>query len=148
MKNTLPIIIVVLVVLAGGFWLWNTKKQTVAPVNENTNPVVNTNSDTGIVSPSQNTTTTGTTGTATTPPAPRTFTLAEVATHSDRTSCYSAINGIVYDLTSWIDRHPGGAGAVLRICGKDGSSAFTQKHEGEPKPEQMLATFKLGLLAR
>jgi predicted heme/steroid binding protein len=88
------------------------------------------------------------TPTPTPQPAASTFTLAQVAQHSSRASCYSAIRGIVYDLTSWIDRHPGGPDKILSICGKDGSSAFVNQHEGEPRPEQMLASFKLGTLAQ
>ncbi len=74
--------------------------------------------------------------------------MAVVAQHSGRSSCYSAINGTVYDLTSWIDRHPGGAQRILSICGKDGSSAFSGQHEGEPRPEQILAGFEVGRLAQ
>lgn len=76
------------------------------------------------------------------------FTLADVQIHNSKTSCYSAINGSVYDLTSWIPKHPGGADKILSICGKDGSSAFTEQHAGEPRPEQMLATFKIGTYAQ
>jgi len=78
----------------------------------------------------------------------KTFTLAEVATHSTKDSCYSSIRGTVYDLTAWIYKHPGGANNILKICGKDGTNAFTGKHEGEPKPEQILAGFEIGTLAK
>ena len=78
---------------------------------------------------------------------PTAYALSEISLHPDRSSCWSAINGNVYDLTSWIDRHPGGAERILSICGKDGSSAFSKKHLGEPKPEKMLASFKIGVLA-
>ncbi len=74
------------------------------------------------------------------------YTLADVALHGDQTSCWSAIRGVVYDLTTWIDKHPGGAQRILSICGKDGSAAFTQQHEGAEKPEAMLASFKVGVL--
>lgn len=74
------------------------------------------------------------------------FTLAQVAEHATAASCWSAINGNVYDLTAWIEKHPGGANRILSICGKDGSPAFSKKHLGEPKPEEMLASFKLGVL--
>ena len=74
--------------------------------------------------------------------------MAVVAQHANRSSCYAAINGSVYDLTTWIDRHPGGPEKILSLCGKDGSSAFDNKHNGQPKPEQMLATFKVGALAQ
>ncbi len=78
----------------------------------------------------------------------KTFTLADLATHSDRTSCYTTINGSVYDLTNYIDRHPGGASKILRICGKDGTSLFEDQHGGQQKPEQILASLKVGVLAK
>jgi len=50
---------------------------------------------------------------------PDSITLAQVAVHSSRTSCWSAVNGSVYDLTSWIPNHPGGEEAILWMCGID-----------------------------
>ena len=82
-----------------------------------------------------------------TPPPSNALTMAVVAQHNSAQSCHSAINGSVYDLTSWINQHPGGSERILSICGKDGSSAFSNKHEGEPKPEQTLAGFRVGELA-
>ncbi len=75
------------------------------------------------------------------------FTLAEIMTHSDATSCFTAIDGNVYNLTAWIPKHPGGEKAILGICGKDGSAAFNRKHGGAEKQALILATFKLGVLA-
>jgi cytochrome b involved in lipid metabolism len=78
----------------------------------------------------------------------KSYTLAQVATHKDSASCWTAINGGVYDLTSWISQHPGGEGAILSICGKDGSAAFNAQHGGQSRPEQELATFKIGSLKK
>lgn len=133
MKNTiLASGIVLVVVLSAGFWLWNAQTAT-APVQEQNTTQSTETGITGDKTPNSG--------------GDTTFTLAEVATHKDKTSCYSVINGTVYDLTTWIDRHPGGAERILSICGKDGTSAFDRKHEGEPRPEQMLATFAVGVLA-
>jgi cytochrome b involved in lipid metabolism len=74
--------------------------------------------------------------------------LAEVATHNSRTSCWSAVNGSVYDLTSWIPNHPGGEQAILWMCGKDGSSGYNKQHGDSAKPARMLGGFKLGTLAK
>lgn len=78
----------------------------------------------------------------------KTFTLAQVAQHADSTSCYSAVNGMVYDLTKWITRHPGGQREILAICGRDGSSAFNGQHGGDARPEQLLAGFEIGTLVK
>lgn len=78
----------------------------------------------------------------------KTYTLAEVAQHKDATSCWTTINGGVYDLTQWINQHPGGPEAILSICGIDGSSAFNEQHAGQARPEQELASLKIGTLAQ
>src|SRR3989344_1036263 len=74
------------------------------------------------------------------------FTLAEVALHDDKASCYSAIRGSVYDLTSWIGQHPGGEQGILSICGKDGTSAFVNQNGGMERQERELEGFKIGEL--
>ena len=66
--------------------------------------------------------------------------------HKDATSCWTAINGKVYDVTSWINQHPGGRDAILSLCGTDGSAAFNGQHGGQARPAQELATFNIGIL--
>lgn len=75
-----------------------------------------------------------------------TYTMANVAHHNSGSSCWTAINGGVYDVTSWINQHPGGPGAILSLCGTDGSTAFNGQHGGQRRPEQELASFKIGIL--
>jgi cytochrome b involved in lipid metabolism len=77
-----------------------------------------------------------------------TYTLAEVAEHNSGTSCWTAINGGVYDVTTWINQHPGGPEHILALCGTDGSAAFNGQHGGEARPAAELATFKIGMLAQ
>lgn len=93
-------------------------------------------------------TTTPSTTTSSSTSVSKTFTLAQVTTHASASNCYSAINGIVYDLTAWINKHPGGSREILRICGKDGSNAFNGQHGGDARPEQILAGFEIGTLAQ
>ena len=78
----------------------------------------------------------------------KTFTMTEVASHNSASSCYTAVNGSVYDVTNWINQHPGGAGAILSMCGKDSTSAFEGQHGGQRRPESELASFKIGTLAQ
>ena len=77
-----------------------------------------------------------------------TFTLAEVATHNSAASCYTAVNGGVYDATGFINKHPGGAEKILNLCGKDGSTFFNKQHGGQAKAEAALASLKIGTLAQ
>lgn len=82
----------------------------------------------------------------TTLPETNGITLSEVAQHYTRETCWVAINGSVYDLTSWIPNHPGGEAAILGLCGKDGTNAFTKKHGEDTRPQTVLAGFKIGKL--
>ena len=72
--------------------------------------------------------------------------MTEVVTHNDGTSCWSVVNGNVYDLTTWIGKHPGGSNAILMLCGKDGSTAFNAQHGGSAMQENKLASYKIGVL--
>ncbi|MFA6256899.1 MAG: cytochrome b5-like heme/steroid binding domain-containing protein [Candidatus Paceibacterota bacterium] len=74
------------------------------------------------------------------------FSSSDVALHADSTSCWTIVRGNVYDLTGWIVKHPGGEQAILGLCGKDGTTAFENQHGGMEKQEQILATFKIGIL--
>ncbi len=76
----------------------------------------------------------------------KTYTMAEVSAHNSTSSCYTVVSGSVYDVTGFISRHPGGASAVLSLCGVDGSSAFIDQHSGERRPANELASFKIGTL--
>ena len=73
-----------------------------------------------------------------------TITMADVATHNSPSDCWSAIDGKVYNLTQWIDRHPGGAVVIKSLCGKDGSAGFNSQHQGQKRPEDELSRFLVG----
>lgn len=73
-----------------------------------------------------------------------TITLAEVAAHNSPSDCWSAIDGKVYNLTAWIERHPGGAVVIKAMCGKDGSAGFNGQHQGQRRPADELARFLVG----
>ncbi|MBK8470445.1 MAG: cytochrome b5 domain-containing protein [Actinomycetales bacterium] len=74
------------------------------------------------------------------------YTMAQVATHNTKESCWAVVSGGVYDLTSWVDRHPGGEDAIRGLCGTDGTAAFTTQHSGAALPTNTLAGFKIGTL--
>lgn len=42
----------------------------------------------------------------------------EVLKHKSRKSCWVIVHGQVYDVTNFLDDHPGGAAVVLRHAGK------------------------------
>lgn len=77
---------------------------------------------------------------------PSEYRIQEVAMHNSLKSCYTAVNGSVYDLTSFIDQHPGGVQTIESLCGIDGTATFQAQHEGQRRPENELASLKIGVL--
>ena len=76
------------------------------------------------------------------------YTMAKVKENNSASSCWSVISGNVYDLTKWINSHPGGASVIRGICGVDGTASFNGEHRGERKPTSILANYLLGPLAK
>jgi hypothetical protein len=76
------------------------------------------------------------------------YTMAQVRANNTARRCWTAIDGFVYDLTRWISSHPGGSGAILFLCGTDGTNAFKAQHENQSRPAIRLDGYKLGPLNR
>ena len=74
------------------------------------------------------------------------LTLDEVKKHNSADDCWSIIDGNVYDLTNWVDSHPGGKERITAICGKDGTSSFLGKHSNSNTAKSQLNRFDLGKL--
>ncbi|MDR3581705.1 MAG: PKD domain-containing protein [Candidatus Pacebacteria bacterium] len=74
------------------------------------------------------------------------FTLADIATHNTTADCWTAINGSVYNLTSFIASHPGGVATITSICGIDGSAAFNAMHGSDTIAQAALAPLQIGIL--
>jgi L-lactate dehydrogenase (cytochrome) len=52
----------------------------------------------------------------------------EVEKHVSQESCWVVIKGEAYDLTAFLDDHPGGAKSILRWAGKDGTEEYEAIH--------------------
>ena len=76
------------------------------------------------------------------------YTMAQVSANKSAAKCWSVINGDVYDLTKWISAHPGGAGAILSLCGTDGTQDFNAMHRSQGRPISVLGNYLLGPLAK
>lgn len=84
-----------------------------------------------------------------TPPSGSTatlYTIDDVKIHNTAISCWTVVNGSVYDVTSWISRHPGGSSAIKGMCGVDASAIFNGQHGGQSRPASELVGFKIGTL--
>ncbi|CAN2187467.1 Cytochrome b5-like heme/steroid binding domain containing protein [Candidatus Nanopelagicaceae bacterium] len=76
------------------------------------------------------------------------YTMAKVKENNSAASCWSVISGNVYNLTQWINQHPGGPSAIASLCGVDGTASFNAQHRGEGKPTQRLSDYLLGALVK
>ena len=56
------------------------------------------------------------------------YTMEEVAKHCTREDAWVIIDERVYDVSSFIDRHPGGVGPILNLAGKDCTDVFSNYH--------------------
>lgn len=75
-----------------------------------------------------------------------TYTLSQVQEHSTASDCWTAVDGSVYDLTDWVSEHPGGEGAIERMCGHDATEMFNQQHGSSDGPKKQLAKYEIGVL--
>jgi len=71
----------------------------------------------------------------------KTVTMAEVAQNNNANSCWSVIDTKVYNLTEWINKHPGGSRGILSICGTDGTAAFTRQHGSSKNAQATLTNY-------
>lgn len=78
-------------------------------------------------------------------PTPK-LTKEEVSKHNQRSDCWSIVDGYVYNLTNWVDQHPGGASRIISLCGVDGTSNFLGQHSGSSSAKSRLKNYELGKL--
>ena len=76
------------------------------------------------------------------------YTMDQVKVNNSSAKCWSVIEGNVYDLTTWINSHPGGAGSIRALCGIDGTQEFNRQHYGQRDPLQRLKLYLLGPLTK
>lgn len=101
-----------------------------APISTSNDPVTEQSVDTSAISD----------------PQTISYTLTEVSAHASVATCWTIIDGKVYDLTDFVDEHQGGDRNILRICGIDGTRTFSGQHGGQAAPLSTLAEFFIGNL--
>jgi predicted heme/steroid binding protein len=57
------------------------------------------------------------------------FSLADVAKHNTEQDCWVVVNGLVLDVTHFLENHPGGPKAILLYAGKDATEEFNMLHD-------------------
>ncbi|CAI4226056.1 unnamed protein product [Auanema sp. JU1783] len=52
------------------------------------------------------------------------FLRSQVASHNNSKSCWIIVGNKVYDVTKFLDEHPGGCEVLLELAGQDATEAF------------------------
>lgn len=73
----------------------------------------------------------------------RKVTMEELGKHNKEDDCWTLLRGKVYNITSYIEFHPGGIPELMRAAGKDGTQLFDEIHKWV-NIESMLAKCFIG----
>jgi len=78
------------------------------------------------------------------------FSLSEIALHNTTASCWLLISARVYDVSTYLTRHPAGTRTITPWCGKESTVAFatedgTGTHSSRAYGD--LAEYEIGLFA-
>ncbi len=113
--------IVVIAVVVGVILL--TGDKNTSSYNPSSNPPTTTQNQEGNSNTQTNTPTSGK------------ISSSELSSHNVQSDCWVAYKGKVYDLTSWLPKHPGSAAAIAPYCGT--SSEFEQAFSGQHGTSQV-----------
>ncbi|NTW22955.1 hypothetical protein HGA34_05480 [Candidatus Falkowbacteria bacterium] len=58
------------------------------------------------------------------------LTSAEISKHNSISSCWLVVSGKIYDVSSYLNKHPAGARAITPYCGKEATAAFSGTNGG------------------
>lgn len=79
------------------------------------------------------------------PRSPIAITVDELAKHNTTASTWIAVDGRVYDVTTFLSLHPGGALSIQRIAGRDATREYAKYHDFSAE-EAIGSTQFVGLL--
>jgi len=74
------------------------------------------------------------------------YTLEEVMEHDNEDDCWIVINNKVYDVTSYLEFHPGGKGLVEKTAGKDATHQFYVESQHSDTAIDLLKKYEIGYL--
>lgn len=145
MNQRVIIAVIVILLIGFGVWAFTSRNNDSEVVQENTSTNTSENESQGDNS------TTSPSGDET---QQSTYTLSQVAEHDTREDCWLALEGKVYNVTSFIasGNHPGGE-AIVQGCGKDATALFNTRPMGSGTPHSQqarsfLPNFYIGDLAQ
>ncbi|KNG87307.1 cytochrome B2 [Aspergillus nomiae NRRL 13137] len=71
----------------------------------------------------------------------------EIAKHNSADSCWVVLYGKVYDVTNFLENHPGGSAAILALAGKDATQEYDTLHPPGLLEEYLAPEACLGVLS-
>ena len=74
------------------------------------------------------------------------YTWQEIAEHNTKESAWVYYEDYVYDVTKFLDRHPGGRDMLLLMAGRDITNYLPTYHPFSEEPYKVLDKFKIGKL--
>ncbi len=76
-----------------------------------------------------------------------TITMEELKKHNNENDCYVGYKGIAYDITDWINKHPGGTG-IKEYCGTttEFEQAFQKQHGTSKEAMLEKVGIKIGII--
>jgi len=75
------------------------------------------------------------------------YTLKEIAKHNKQTDIWLILANKVYDVTSFINDHPGGVEIFMEVAGKNATDGFIEAgHVSNYSIVQMLKDFLIGIV--
>ena len=80
---------------------------------------------------------------------PRRYTHEEIAIHNSEKSCWLIIENKVYDVTTYIPKHPAPKKAIIEYCSKEATKAFRTKNKNEDhskRAKKLLESLLIGEL--
>lgn len=134
MKNELTFSIILTILLVGGAFLFMQQPTVIVPT---ASPLPDTTTTTNTKTPGIQTAISSNT---------TTISLSEIKKHNNISDCWIILNNKAYDVTSYIDQHPGGL-AIVPFCGKDGTQAYNAIRGGAGHSERairLLSSFYVG----
>lgn len=69
----------------------------------------------------------------------------ELKQHKTREDCWTSINGKVFNITPYVNFHPGGVSEIMKCAGRDGTALFNKYHSWV-NADRMLSNCCVGLL--
>ncbi|KAI7757749.1 hypothetical protein M8C21_031761 [Ambrosia artemisiifolia] len=73
------------------------------------------------------------------------YSMKEASEHNTASDCWIVVDGKVYDVSSYLEEHPGGDDVLLQVTGKDATEEFEDAGHSKTARE-LMETFCVGEL--